>query len=149
MHSTHNKEKPVVDERFIRTLKNKVYKYMISTAKNLCIDKLDDTVNECNNAYHITTKMRHVDVKSSTYIDFSIDKNNKDAKFEVVDHVRMSKFKNIFRKYYVLNWPEEGKMLKILTVDIYNRRLYREDICGTFYEQELQNANQTEFEMKK
>ena len=56
MYSTHNKGKSVVAERFIRTLKNKIYKYMTSIAKNVCIDKLDDIVNEYNNTYHRTIK---------------------------------------------------------------------------------------------
>ena len=62
-HSTHNKGKSVVAERFIRTLKNKIYKYMISISKNMYIGKLDDIVNEHNNTYHRTIKMNHIDAK--------------------------------------------------------------------------------------
>ena len=69
MYSTHNEEKSVFAERFIRTLKNKIYKCMTSVSKNVYIDKLDDTVNKYNNTYHSTFKMNSVDVKSSTYID--------------------------------------------------------------------------------
>ena len=69
----HNKEKSVVAERFIRTLKNKIYKYMTSVSKNVYIGKLDDKVNKHNNTYHSTIKMKPVDVKSSTYSD-SIEK---------------------------------------------------------------------------
>ena len=69
MYSTHNKEKSVVAERFIRTLKTKIYKYMTSISKNVYIDKLDDIVNEYNNTYHRTTKMKPVDIKDNTYID--------------------------------------------------------------------------------
>ena len=54
MYSTHNEAKSLVAERFIRTLKNKIYKYMTSISKNLYIDKLDDIVNEYNNTYHTT-----------------------------------------------------------------------------------------------
>ena len=68
MYSTHNEEKSVVAERFIRTLKNKVYKYMTSVSKNVYIDKLDDIVNEYNNTYHRTIKMKPIDVKDNTYI---------------------------------------------------------------------------------
>ena len=71
MHSTHNEGKSVVDERFIRTFKNKMYKYMTSISKNMYIDKLDDIVTNFNNAYHRIIKMKFVDVKSSTYIDFN------------------------------------------------------------------------------
>ena len=70
MYSVHNEGKPVVAERFIRTLKNKIYKYMTSVSKNVYIDKLDDIVNEYNNSYHRTIKMKPVDVKDNTYIDF-------------------------------------------------------------------------------
>ena len=58
MYSTHNEGKFVVSERFIRTLKNKIYKYMISVSKNVYIDKLDDIVNKYNNTYHSTIKIK-------------------------------------------------------------------------------------------
>ena len=70
MYSIHNEGKSVVAERFIRTLKTKIYKYMTSISKNVYIDKLDDIVNEYNNTYHRTIKMKPVDVKDNTYIDF-------------------------------------------------------------------------------
>ena len=66
MHSTNNEEKSVTAERFIITLKNKIYKYMTSISKNVYIDKLDDIVNKYNNTYHNTIKMKHDGVKSST-----------------------------------------------------------------------------------
>ena len=69
IHSIHNERKSVVAERFIRTLKTKIYKYMISISKIVYIYKLDDTVNEYNNTYHRTIKMEPVDVKDNTYID--------------------------------------------------------------------------------
>ena len=78
MHLIHNEGKSVAAERFIRTLKNKNYKYMTEISKNVYIDKLDDTVNEYNNTYHTTIKMKSVDVKDNTYFDFEkevIDKN--------------------------------------------------------------------------
>ena len=70
MYSIHNERKSVVAERFIRTLKNEIYKYMTSISKNVYIDKLDDIVDEYNNTYHRTIKMKPVDVKDNTYIDF-------------------------------------------------------------------------------
>ena len=69
MSSKHNQEKSVVAERFIRTLNIKVYKYMTLVSKNVYTDKKDDIVNEYNNTYHWTIKMRPVDVKDNTYID--------------------------------------------------------------------------------
>ena len=63
MYSTNNEGKSVVAERFIRTLKSKIYKHMTSISKNVYIDKLDDIVYEYNNAYHTTIKMKPIDVK--------------------------------------------------------------------------------------
>ena len=85
-------------KRFIRTLKTKNYKYRTSVSKNVYIDKLDDIVSKYNNRYHRTIKMKPVDVKDNTYIDFKKEVNDKDPKFKVGDHVRISKYKNIFSK---------------------------------------------------
>ena len=70
MHSTHNEEKSVIAQRFIKIIENRIYKYMNSVSKNVYIDKLDDIVNKYNNTYHSTIKMKPVDVKSNTYINF-------------------------------------------------------------------------------
>ena len=96
MYSMHNEGKSVVAERFIRTLKNKIYKYMTSISKNVYVDKLDDIVNEYKNTYHRTIEMKSIDVKDNTYIDIDKDVNDKDPKFKIGDHVRISKYKNIF-----------------------------------------------------
>ena len=94
MYSTHNEEKSVVAERFIRTLKNEIYKYMISISKNVYIDKLDEIVSKYNNPYHRTIKLKPADVKSSTYIDFNKENNKEGPKFKVGNHIRISKLKN-------------------------------------------------------
>ena len=107
MCSTHNQGKSVVAERFIKMLKSKIYKYMTSISKNVYIDKLDDIVDEYNNAYHTTIKMKPIDVKDNTYINTSKEINNKDPKFKVGDRVKISKYKNIFAKGYIPNWSEE------------------------------------------
>ena len=91
MYSTHNEGKSVIAERFIRTLKNKIYKYMTSRSKNAYIDKLDDIVKEYNNIYHKSIKMKPVDVKDDMYIDLKKEVNDKNPKFKVGDHVRISK----------------------------------------------------------
>ena len=104
MYSIHNEGKSVAAERFIRTLKNKIYEYMTSISKNIYIDKLDDIVDEYNNKYHRTIKMKPVDVKDNTYIDFKKEVNDKDPKFKVGDYVRISKYENIFAKEYMPNW---------------------------------------------
>ena len=91
MYSIHNEGKSVVAERFIRTLKTKIYKYLTSTSKNVYINKLDDIVNEYNKTYRKTIKMKTVDFKDNTYTDCNKEVNDKDPKFKVGDHVRISK----------------------------------------------------------
>ena len=78
MYSLYNEGKSVVTERFVKTSKNKTYKYMISISKYVYIDKLDDIVNKYNNAYQRTIKIKPSDVKSRTYIDF-LKENNKES----------------------------------------------------------------------
>ena len=85
MYSTNNEGKSVVAERFIRTLKTKIYKYMTVISKNGYIDKLDDIVKEYNNTYHTSIKMKPADVKDDTYIDFQKEINHEDPKFKVGD----------------------------------------------------------------
>ena len=105
MYSTYNEGKLVVAERFIRTLKNKLYKYMTATGKNVYYDVLDDVVNKYNNTKHSTIKMKPIDVKNNkiVYID---EHNEKDSRFKLGDRIRISKFKNIFAKGYTPNWSK-------------------------------------------
>ena len=153
MYSTHNEGKSYIAERFIRILKNKIYRYMTSTSKNMYIDKLDDIVGEYNNTYHRSIKMKPIDVKDNTYIDFKKEVNDKNPKFKVGDHVRISKYKNIFAKGYVPNCLEEIFIIKkikntvpwIYVIDDLNG----EEIIGTFYENELRGTNQKEFRIEK
>ena len=116
MYSTHNEGKSVVAERFIRTLKNKIYKCMTSISKNMYIDKLDDIVNEYNNTYRRTIKMKPVDARDNTYIDFNKEVNDKDPKFKIGDYLIISKYKNIFAKGYTTSWSEEVLRLKKLKI---------------------------------
>ena len=153
MYSIHNEEKSVVAERFIRTLKNKIYKCMTSISKNAYINKLDDIVNEYNNAYHRTIKMNPVDVKDNTCIDLKKGVNDKDLKFKVGDHVRISKYKNIFSKGYTSNCPEDvfvvSKIKNTVPWTYVINDLNGEEIIGTFYEKELQKTNQQKFRIEK
>ena len=153
MYSTHNEGKSVVAERFIRTLKSKIYKYMTSISKNVYIDKLDDIVDEYNNTYHTTITMKPIDVKDNTYINTSKEINNKDPKFKVGDYVRISKYKNIFAKGYMPNWSEEVFVIKKVKNTIpwtyVINDLNGEEIIGTFYEKELQKTSQEEFRIEK
>ena len=103
--------------------------------------------------YHTSIKMKPVDVKDNTYIDFKKEVNDKDPKFKVGDYVRISKYKNIFAKGYMPNWSEEIFVIKkvkntVLWTYIIND-LNGEEIIGAFYEKELQGTNQQEFRIEK
>ena len=136
MYSTHNEEKSDVAERFIRILKNKIYKYMTSVSKNVYIDKLDEIVNKYNNTYRSTIRMKPIDIKSSTYIDFGIENKDKDSKRTVGEHVRIWKYNNVFAKYYTPNWSEKvfviKKVKKTASRTYIISDLSSEKIIGTF-----------------
>ena len=112
MYSTLNGGKSVIAGRFIRTIKNKICKYITSISKYVYIGKLDDIVDEYNNAHHRTIKMKSIDVKDNTYINIGKEVNDKGPKFQVGDHVKISKYKNIFVKVYTPNWSEELFVIK-------------------------------------
>ena len=138
MYSTYNQGKSVVAERFIRTLKNKNYKYMTSISENLYIDKLYDIVNEYNNTYHEAIKMKPVDVKSGNYdyVEYNVNFNDKYPKFQVGDHVRISKYKNIFGEGYTPNWSEEIFVIKKVQTTVpwiyVSNEFNGEEIIATF-----------------
>ena len=97
--------------------------------------------------------MKPVDVKDNTYIDFKKEVNDKDPKFKVGDHVRISKYKNIFAKGYTPNWSKEIPVIKKVKNKVpwtyIINDLNGEKIIGTFYEKELQKTNQKEFRIEK
>ena len=117
------------------------------------INKLDDIVGEYNNTYHRAIKMKPVDVKDNTHIDFKKESNDKNPKFKVGDHVRISKYKNIFAKGYAPNWSEEIFIIKKIKHTVpwtyAINDLNGEEIIGSFYEKELQKTNQKEFRIEK
>ena len=153
MYSTHNEGKSVVAERFIKTIKNKIYKCMISISKNIYINKLDDIVDEYNNTYHRTIKMKPIDVKDNTYINIDKEIIDNNPKFKVGHHVRISKYKSIFAKGYTPNWSEEVFVIKEIKNTVpwtyVINDLNVEGFIGTFYENELQRTNQEEFRIEK
>ena len=106
--------------------------------KNMYINKLDDIVNEYNNRYQRTTKMKPVDVKDNTYIDSSKEVNDKDPRFKVYNHVSISKYKNIFAKGYRPNWSEEVFVIKKVKNTVpwtyVINDLSGDEIIGMFYE---------------
>ena len=118
---------------------------MNSVSKNVYIDKLDDIANEYNNTHHRTIKMKPIDVKDNTYINTDKEVNDKNTKFKVDDHVRISKYKKIFAKDYTPNWSEEIFVIKKIKntvpwIHVIND-LNGEQIIGTFCEKELQKTN--------
>ena len=98
MYSTHSEGKSVFAERFIRTLKNEIYKHMTAVSKNIYFNVLDDIVDEYNNTYHRTIKIKPIDVKSDSFAEYNEESNEKDSKFKVGDHVRISKYKKFLLK---------------------------------------------------
>ena len=117
------------------------------------INKLDDIVKDYNNKYQTSIKMKPADVKDNTYINFKKETNDKNPNFEVADHVRISKYKNIFAKGYMPNWPEEifvdEKIKNTVPWTYIINDLNAEEIIGTFYEKELQSTNQQKFRIEK
>ena len=121
--------------------------------QNVYTDKLDDIVNEYNNACHNTIKIKSVDIKSSTYSDFGVKNNYKDPKFQGGHHMRISKYKSIFGKRYVPDWSEEVFVIKkvkdtVLWTYVFSD-LNNEEIIGTFHKKEFQKTNQTQFRIEK
>ena len=104
-YSTYNEGKSAVAEKFIKTLKNKIYKHMTAVLKDF--DVLDVIVDEYDNTFHKTIKIKPIDIKLDSYSVYNVESNEKDPKFKAGDHVRISKYKNIFAKVYTPNWYEE------------------------------------------
>ena len=120
-------------------------------SKNVYIHKLGDIINGYNNTYHSIIKMKPIDVKSSTYIDFGKENNDKDPKFGC--HVKNSNYKNISVKRVAPNWSEEGFVIKKIKDTVLwtyvIEDLNGEEIVGTFYEKEFRKTNQAGFILKK
>ena len=153
MCSTYNEGKSVAAERFIRMLKSKIFKHMTTISKNVYFDVLDDIVNKYNNTVHRTIKMKPVDATSDFCAEYNEDSNKKDPKFKVGDHVRISKYKNIFAKGYTQNWSEEVFIVRKIKNTVpwayVTSDLNVESIAGTFDEKELQKTSQEKFKIVK
>ena len=125
---------------------------MTSISKKVYIDKLDDIVNKYNNTYHITIKMKPVDVNPNIYIDFNKENNNRGRKFKVGLNVKISEYQNIFAKGYVPNQSAEEFIIKKKIKNTVSSTYVISDLnraFGTFYEKELQKTNKKEFRIKK
>ena len=150
MYSTYNEGK---SERLIRNLKDKVFKHITAVLKNIYFDILDDFLNKWNNTVHRTIKMKPIDVIYDSYAEYNENSNEKYLKCKTGDHVRISKYKNIFAKGYTQNWSEEifvvSKIKNTVLWTYAISDLSIETITGIFYEKELQKTNQKEFRIEK
>ena len=137
MYSTHNEGRSVVAERFIKTLKNKIYKHMTIIGKNVYFNILDGIVKDYNNTIHSSIKIKPKDVEEN----------------KIGDHVRISKNKNIFSKGYASNWSKEvfvvHKIQNTVSWNYLINDLNGKKIKGSFYEKKLQKTNQKNVEEKK
>ena len=153
MYSTYNKGKSVFPEKFIRTLKNKIFKHMTAISKNIYFDVLDEIVSKYNNTVHRIIKMKPIDVTSDSYPEYNENSNKKDLKFKIGDFARVSKYKNVFAKGYAPNWSEEvfvvNKIKNTVPWTYVINELNGEEIAGSFYEKELQKASQEKFRIEK
>ena len=104
IYSTNNEGKSIVAEKFIRTLKNKIFKHMAAVSKNVYFDVLDDFVKKYSNAVHRTIKVKPIDVTSDSSAEYNEDSNEKIPKFKVSDRAGISTYKHIFPKRYTQNW---------------------------------------------
>ena len=161
MYSAYNKGKSAVAERFLRTLKNKIFKHkifkhMTAISKNDYFDVLDDIVNKYNNTIYRTIKIKPIEVMNDFCAkdpSIKLHPNQKDPKFKVGDNVRISRYKNIFAKGYTPNSSEEVFVInKIKNTVPWTHAisdLNDEEITRSFYEKELQKTNQKEFRIEK
>ena len=119
---------------------------MTAISENVYFDVLDDIVNNHNNTVHRTIKMKPIDVTDDSYAEQNENFNKKDHKFKVGDHVRISKYKNMFPKGYSPNWSEEvfvvSKIKNTVPWTYAASDLNGEEITGRFYEKELQITSQ-------
>ena len=161
LYSTENEEKSSVVERWIRTMKEKMWKYFTANSTNVYIDVLPDLVKEYNNTRHSSIKMTPVKaskqeneltVRRNLYPEhFEIRDIN--LKFSVGDKVRISKKKKTFEKGYTTRWTEE--IFTIAEVQRTQPPTYKiadlngKEIKGTFYEPELQKTSQEIFRIEK
>ena len=152
MYSTCNEGKSVDAERFIRTLKNKIFQHMTAFSNNVYSDAIDDVVNKYNTVQR-TIKMKPIDIISDCFGEYNEKSNEKDPKFKAGDHVRISKYKNIFAKRYTPNWSEKVFVIKEVENTVpwtyVINDLNVEEITALFYEKELQKINKQGFRIEK
>ena len=126
MYSTYNEGKSVVAKRFIRTLKNNIFKHMTAISKDVYFDVLDDIANKYNNTVCKTIKMKPIDVTDNSYAEYNKDFNKKDPTVFVIRKITNA-----------VPWTHAVSDLN------------GEKSTGSFYEKELQKPSQEKFSIKK
>ena len=128
-------------------------KHITAISKNVYFDVLDDIVNKYNNTIHRTIKMKPIDVTDDSFAEHNEESNKRNPNFKVGDHVRISKYKNIFAKGYAPNWSEGIFVIKKVKNTVpwtyIINDLNSEEIIGSFYEKEWQKTNKKEFRIEK
>ena len=158
LYSTENEEKSSVVERWIRTMKEKMWKYFSANCTNIYLNALPDLVREYNNTRHSSIKMTPVKARNELRVwrnlyPEHLEIHDIKSKFSVGDKVRISKKKKTFEKGYTTRWTEE--IFTIIEVKRTSPVTYKiadlngEEITGTFYEPELQKTSQELFRIEK
>ena len=137
MYSTHNEGKSVIGERFIKTLKTKIYKTITANDIKSYLLYLNKLVDQYNNTYHHSVNKKPINTDYFALTEKS-ETNNKAPKFKVNDRVRITKYNNIFSKHYTKNWSRETFIIdSVFTTNPWTYKikdLNREKIIGSFYE---------------
>ena len=161
LYATENEEKSSIAERWIRTMKENMFKYFTDNNTNKYIDVLPDLVEDYNNTVHSSTKFTPVEASKkenelkvwrNLYPDrYKTSRLN--PKFSVGDEVRITKKKKVFEKGYTTRWTEEIFTIKEIRetnpITYKLEDLQGEEIKGTFYEPELQKTEQQIYRIEK
>ena len=154
-YHTYNRDiKCSICERYNRTILSKMYKNFTLNNNTIWVNDLDKLVNEYNNSYHLSIKMKPIlasKKSNENYVRnnlYNFKYTNKKPKFSIDDRVRASLLKNTFEKSYISNWSQEIFIIdNIKTSNVHYyflKDLQREKIDGIFYERELLKTKQND-----
>ena len=128
-------------------------KHMTAISKNIYFDVLGDILHKYNIKVHRTIRIKPIDITDDSYAEYNKNFNEKDPKFKVSNHVRISKYKNSFAKGYAPHWSEEVFVVSGIKNTVpwtyVIKDLNGEEISGSFYEKELQKTSQEKFRIEK